>query len=179
MEPVTLETSRLLLRPWRLADAADVLEYARDEEWSRFLHVPRPYTARDAEEFVARSLLHSWDTHPVWAIEVRSEGKAAGGINIRIERDHATAEVGYGIARWHWGQGYITEACKAVFAWTFETFGLAKIVAAADAENVASWRVMEKLGMQREAYLRSHRVLRGERRDEVRYGLLRDEFPRP
>lgn len=176
MEPATLETPRLILRPWRLTDAGDVFAYAQDDAWSRFLPLPRPYTLLDAEAFVARSILHDWDVHPVWAIEVRPEARAVGGINVRIDHAHAIAEVGYAIARRHWGRGYVTEACRAVFAWTFGTFDVAKIVAAADAENVGSWRVMEKLGMRREAYLRSHRVLRGERRDEVRYGLLREEF---
>ena len=58
----------------------------------------------------------------------------------------------------------------------FESAGLPKIRATADAENAASWRVMEKLGMTRQAYFRSHRVLRGERRDVVEYAILRDEF---
>jgi RimJ/RimL family protein N-acetyltransferase len=61
-------------------------------------------------------------------------------------------------------------------AWAFRTQQLAKVWATADARNVASWRVMEKLGMQREAYLRSHRLLRGERVDVVQYGLLRREW---
>jgi RimJ/RimL family protein N-acetyltransferase len=60
--------------------------------------------------------------------------------------------------------------------WAFEAFALGRVYARCDAENVASWRVMEKLGIRREAHLRAHRLLRGQRRDEFFYGTLRDEL---
>ena len=56
-EPTELRTERLLLRPYTLADVDDVYAYAKDETWGRFLPVPVPYTYRDAEEYVARSVL--------------------------------------------------------------------------------------------------------------------------
>jgi RimJ/RimL family protein N-acetyltransferase len=70
----------------------------------------------------------------------------------------------------------MTEAARAVIAWAFDAYGLEKVFARADAENRGSWRVMEKAGMTREGLHRSHRVLRGERRDEVVYGLLRADW---
>jgi RimJ/RimL family protein N-acetyltransferase len=64
-----------------------------------------------------------------------------------------------------------------VIGYGFEVFGLAKVCASADARNIGSWRVMEKLGMRREGLLRSQRIDRyGERVDEVRYGILRGEW---
>ena len=65
-KPIKLKTSRLLLRPFELTDARDVFEYAKDPDWAKFLPLPSPYTYRDAEEFVARSFLTSWDTEPIF-----------------------------------------------------------------------------------------------------------------
>ena len=173
MTPTTLRTARLVLRPWRLTDVDDVVRYM-DDDFSRFLPIPRPYTRAHAEQFVASRVLESWDSNPVFAIELA--GQVIGDINVRLSREHARGECGWGIGSAHWGQGLTTEAAAAVVAWAFATLELRKIEATADAENAGSWRVMEKLGMKREGLLRSHRVLRGERRDVVVYGLMRDDF---
>lgn len=175
MEPTTLTTSRLLLRKWRLTDVEDVLAYMSDD-FSQYLPIPRPYTRGDGEAFVARRVLENWETNPVFAIEL--EGRVIGDTNVRITADHQRGECGWGIGSACWGRGLVTEAARAAIAWAFEAFDLRKVEATADAENVGSWRVMEKLGMQREGLLRSHRVLRGERRDVVYYGMLRSEFER-
>lgn len=180
MEPVTFRTDRLLLRPFELTDVDDVYAYARDPEWGRYLPVPSPYEYRHAVEFVARSVLTSWDTNPAFAMCLN--GRAIGGINIRVDTCKATAELGYSITRAHWGEGLATEAARAVMDWAFKEFGLAKITAMADVLNSQSWRVMEKLGMRREGLLRSERpseIDPGTRQDVVIYSVLREEWPGP
>ena len=72
----------------------------------------------------------------------------------------------------------MTEAVSAVIDEAFRKLPIRKISAIAIAENVGSTRVMEKVGMQREALLRQHRVQRGQTFDEVHYGLLREEWER-
>jgi len=172
---MALATGRLQLRPWRPGDFADVLEYAGDAEFSRFLPaVPFPYTINDAEQFVARCVAAPWETNPRFAIVF--EGRVVGSVELRVLPGDRVAEVGYALARRFWGKGYMTEAAGAVIAWAFRSLDLVKIWATADAKNTASWRVMEKLGMQREGFLRSHRMGRGERADMVQYGLLRSEW---
>lgn len=174
MEPVTITTERFVLRPFRSADADDVFGYATDREYGRFLPLPEPYTHDDAERFVAACLLTDWRTHPYFALE--HDGHVVGGINLRVDTPAARGEIGYSIARPLWGRGLMGEAAGAVMELGFAEYGLARIIATAIAENRQSWRVMEKLGMQREGYLRSDRILRGERRDLVLYGILRDEW---
>lgn len=171
---VELKTERLLLRPFTFEDVADVVAYAADEEWGRFLILPRPYTVRDGEEFVARQLLRSWETEPGFAITLG--GRVIGSTGLRVDAAEALAEIGYGVAREHWGSGLAPEAAAAVIDWAFPTYSLHKVFARADGRNVQSQRVMEKLGMTREAGLRRHRVHQGERVDEVWYGLLREEW---
>ena len=171
-----LKTERLLLRPFRLDDVADVYAYAKDPEWGRYLAaaLPQPYTRRDAEEFVARSVLTSWDTKPLFAIVI--DGRGVGGIGLSISEQNATAGLHYSIGMEHWGRGLMPEAAKAVIDWGFRTFDLAKVSSFADLRNRRSWRVMEKVGMTREGVLRSHSKVRDERVDYVYYGILREEW---
>ena len=171
-----LRTPRLLLRPFRSDDVDDVLAYASDEEWNRYLGLPEPYTRRSAEEFVAKSILADSQTTPIWAIDY--EGRVTGGIDLRV-RGHGVAEMGYSITRPLWGQGLTTEAATAVIAHGFEKLGLARIQAFADIRNTGSWRVMEKLGMQREGLLRGNRVVHDQRVDDVLYAVLREEWSPP
>ncbi len=176
MQPVELRTERLLLRPFLTSDAEDVYDYARDPEFGRYV-LPMPegtYTPADAQSLVDSGLSADWDRHPIWAIEYA--GRVIGSINVRVESTHRRASIGYGIGRVHWGNGLTTEAARAVVQWTFDTFDVDRVFATADARNLASRRVMEKLGMQHEGTLRQHRVQRDERVDEVYYGVLRDEW---
>ena len=174
--PPDLRTERLLLRPFRLDDVDDVFGYASDLEWSRYIEVPSPYARRDAEEFVARAILTSTEENLRWAID--DGGRASGFLNLTISAP-GSAEVGYGIARTLWGQGLVTEAVAAVIEYGFQTLGLDRMYAYAAINNEASWRVMEKLSMQREGALRHHRKLRGEYLDDVLYAILRDEWSPP
>ena len=171
---VEIKTERLLLISFRLGDVDDVLAYAADEEWGRYLPVPRPYLRKDAEEFLAKKTLESWESRAEFAVVF--EGTVVGGIGLGIVKEHALGLLGYGIARQLWGKGMTPEAARAVIGYGFQSRGLEKIAATADLRNERSWRVMEKLGMQREGLLRSQIILRGERMDEVTYGVLREEW---
>jgi RimJ/RimL family protein N-acetyltransferase len=152
-----------------------ILQYASHPEWARYLPVPQPYTAAHAEQFVAAQLLLDPLQHASWAIEY--EGVVVGGINIRFFHDHHVGELGYSLSPPLWGQGLMTEAARAVVDCAFVTYAvLHRIRASADPRNTGSLRVMEKLGMQREAVLRQNRQLRGEWVDEAWCGILRWEW---
>jgi ribosomal-protein-alanine N-acetyltransferase len=174
--PAEILTPRLRLRPWRPTDVDDVLRYAQDPEWSRFLRLlPRPYERVDAERFLARQLLRDPLSHAAWALELN--GTVIGGVDLRLRFEDLLAEIGYSLARTHWRQGLCTEAARAVIDTTFTNYrDLNRIHARADHRNTASQRVMEKLGMTREGILRMSRVERGEALDEVWYAVLRLEW---
>ena len=170
-----IKTDRLILRVFSLVDVEDVLSYASDPEWARFLPVPQPYTRADAEKFVAGQVLQDSKTRASWAIE--HAGSVIGGINIGFDFDNRVGEMGYSIARCFWGKGLTTEAVGAVIDESFSAYpDLNRIRAVADERNVGSLRVMEKLGMVREGVLRQDIYLRGEFKDMVWCGLLRDEW---
>lgn len=177
VDRIDLQTERLVLRPFWFSDVPDVVNYASDDAYARFLPgIPNPYTERDGEEFVARAILRDWsNVGPQFAIT--REGRAIGGINLHLNGSLLMgAEMGYGLARHFWGQGLTAEAAAAVIDWAFPAYDLAKIFAFANVENRQSWRVMEKLGMKREATLRKHIPGPAGRSDSVLYGLLREEW---
>ena len=175
MIPDEISTERMYLRPYRFADVSDVLRYATDEEWSRYLPVPVPYSIRDAEQFLARSTLADRFQHPNWAITL--EKRVIGGINIRFFFEHRIAEIGYSISRDLWNLGYMTEVARAIIDEAFSHHDkLERIRSHADVRNRASIRVMEKVGMTFEGCLRSNRYIRGEFVDDACYGILRTEW---
>jgi ribosomal-protein-alanine N-acetyltransferase len=175
MGPEIIKTERLVLQPWSFDDLADVLSYAADDEWGRCLPVPRPYGEADARRFVATQILLDRKQHPSWSI--RCDGHGVGGINIRFSSESRIGELGYSIARAWWGRGLAAEAARAVIGQAFDAYpDLVRVRAMADARNVRSHRVLEKVGMVREGLLRQNRLVRGELVDEIWFGVLRTEW---
>jgi [ribosomal protein S5]-alanine N-acetyltransferase len=179
MEPVTLpeslDTERMHLRRFRFADLDDVVEYASNPEWGRFLPVPVPYKPEDGEFFLAQRRIEDWGEQCTWAMVLR--GRACGGVTLILQHEQRRAMLGYSVARPLWGQGLVLEASRAVIGVAFDTQAwLHKVWANADSRNTGSMRVMEKLGMTREGCLRGHRQHRGEPLDDVYFGLLRPEW---
>src|SRR5262245_35045883 len=112
MLPEVIEAGRFRLRPFELADADAVFEYASDEAWLQYLRIPTPYRRLDAENFLSNHIVLDRRLNPSWAIEVN--GRASGGLNIRFFSEHRVSEIGYGVARKLWGQGFATEAAGLV-----------------------------------------------------------------
>jgi ribosomal-protein-alanine N-acetyltransferase len=172
-EPTELRTARLLLRQPRLDDVDDYLAIESDPEYAEYgarLSIDRA----GMERGLARIIAAPWHQHPEFAIVLK--GRVVGRVVLTVDGEHATAVLGYGVARTYWGRGIASEAAGAVVDYGFEAFGLAKVWARVDPRNVASVRVLEKLGMQREGLLRSQLVRRGERVDRAYYGILREEW---
>jgi ribosomal-protein-alanine N-acetyltransferase len=168
---VELRTERLLLRPFKAGDVADALAYREDPEFARFLtHIPQPFTRRDAEAFVALNMSEPWQTSPTFAVVLH--GTVIGTVSFEVDAQARTAMLGYAIGRPWWGRGIAAEATRAALTWSIETFDLARLWASTDARHVRSLRVLEKLGLQREALRVAHHVGRdGEWIDELVYGL--------
>jgi RimJ/RimL family protein N-acetyltransferase len=168
-----LRTERLLLRPFRASDLDDLYAIYADERVA-FFALPGPTTREDLENAIASP--PPWTERPRFAVEL--DGRVVGDVILEIATRDLIANIGYAVAWTDWGKGFATEATRAVVDFGFQDFGLAKICARADPRNIASIRVMEKLGMTREGYFRSQVLRRGERCDRVCYGLLREEWER-
>ncbi len=172
--PTHLETARLRLRPFRAHDVDDVLAYAVDREFERYVAMPFPYRRTDAEAFVSRGMATDWATAPTWAID--AGGRVIGAVHLTVEPTHRRARLGFAVARAHWRQGLTLEATRAVVDWAFTTLAITRLYATTDVRHQAAHQLLERLGMQHEATLRLHRTQRRVQVDEAWYGLLRVEW---
>ncbi|MEB3268689.1 MAG: GNAT family N-acetyltransferase [Leptolyngbya sp.] len=172
----TLHTDRLWLRPFSLADAALVEDLAGDRDIAaRTLTIPHPYPPGLAAQWIRCHGPDFAEGKSVnWAI-VRRDGHLCGAMGLGLVREFHLAELGYWIGRPFWGQGYCTEAARAVIAYGFDTLGLNRIQATHFADNPASGRVMEKIGMTYEGCRRQHTVKWGEFKDIKLYGILHSD----
>ena len=173
-----LETPRLTLRPFSLADVPAVTRLAGEKEIAaNTLSIPHPYPDDAAEKWISTHE-ESYDagTLACFAIAERGSNALVGATGLVIKPDHDRAELGYWIGKPYWGRGYCTEASAALVGWGFNERGLHRIHASHFARNPASGRVMEKLGMTREGLLRGHIKKWGQFEDLVTYGILGSEF---
>jgi RimJ/RimL family protein N-acetyltransferase len=174
----TLETARLVLRPFAKADIDEVARLAGAREVAQYtLHIPHPYQRHMAETWIA-SHRERYDEGVALTLAVteRQGGSLVGAMGLSVDAGNLTGELGYWIGVPYWSRGYATEAAQAVLAYGFGTLGLERIHARHLAPNVASGRVMRKLGMSQEGILREHVQKWQIRYDLVLYGLLRSEY---
>jgi ribosomal-protein-alanine N-acetyltransferase len=152
--PAALETSRLLLRKPVPADALHIFEaYAQDPEVARYMTWP-PHTSVETTMGFVAFCLDNWEQEEAfpWVIVRRDSGSLIGMVEARIRMP--AIDVGYVLARGHWGQGFMTEAVQTVVDWALAQPGVFRVWATCDVENTRSARVLERVGMQREGILR-------------------------
>jgi len=151
----TLETERLVLRPFHLSDGPRVKELAGAREvYETTLLIPHPYPERAAEKWIAgHASQFLEDGGLTLAVTLKGEASLIGAIGLGANSMHRRAELGYWIGVSYWGNGYCTEAARAVIAYGFSSLGYHKIRAHHLACNPASGRVMAKAGMRKEAEL--------------------------
>lgn len=173
-----LDTPSLHLRALRLEDASDQHAYARDPAvagpgmWDPLPTLEE--NRRDLAETLARQARGECVE---WGIERRDEGRLIGRCGLlRLRPAHRSAELGYALARPHWGHGYMSEAVAVVVADGFERLGLHRIEAICLADNAGSSRVLEKAGFRLEGTAREAYALDGAYHDLRRYGLLAREW---
>jgi RimJ/RimL family protein N-acetyltransferase len=174
----TIETERLLLRPYTLDDAADVQRLAGERAIAdTTFRIPHPYPDGEAERFISTHAAdYERDVAVNLAITLRSAGDLAGGIGLLLAMEHMHAELGYWIAVPLWGCGYATEASRAVIVFAFEQLALNRVFAHHMARNPASGRVLEKAGMRREGTFPRHIRKGGRFEDIVHYGIVRAQY---
>lgn len=146
MQP-TLETERLILRPFALTDAKDVQRLAGAVEVAEHANsIPHPYEDGMAEKWIAtHKSAYDAGSSAIFAITLKDTNELIGEISLRFIDDEA--ELGYWIGVGYWGRGYCTEAGQVVIAYALKVANLQRVRASHHIDNVASDRVMIKLGM--------------------------------
>lgn len=170
----TLSTARLVLRPLRLEDAAPLFAMYSDIEFMRYWSFPVMKRFEQAVDYLARRMQGSaaeWEI--VWAIELAATREVIGLCSLfNVEMASKRAEIGFGLQHPFWGQGYMSEAARAVVDCAFDVLRLRRLEADIDPRNVASARVVERLGFVREGLLRERWLIDGRVADSAIYGLL-------
>ena len=174
----TLRTARLLLRPFTEADTDAIFALQSNPRVLRYWDTPPWHERAQAERFIARcAQMAQAGSGARLAIERAADGLFIGWCTLmNWDPTYRSAMMGYCLAEAAWGQGFATEAAGAVLQWAFNTLDLNRVQSEADTRNIASGRVLEKLGFLREGTLRENCIVNGEISDSWIYGLLRREW---
>ena len=167
-----LRTERLILREYQAADFDAVHAFASDPEVATFVDWG-PNEPDDTKAFLdACTADQAAQPRPRYTLAVTESGGAPfGSVGLETHGAHH-ADMGYVIAREQWGQGFASEAAAAILRFGFGVLGLHRIQATCRPENLASVRVLEKIGMIREGYLHDHLLIRGRWRDSLLYASI-------
>lgn len=178
LQAPTLTTARLLLRPFHAADVGPLYALHSSATALRYWDAPPWSDPGRAEQFLAACRSMTADgTGTRLAVERRDDRSFAGWCSLtRWNPDFRSASLGYCFAEAAWGNGYATEAARALLQWAFDRLDLNRVQAETDTRNVASARVLEKLGFVREGMLREDCVVAGVVSDSYVYGLLRRDW---
>lgn len=171
----TITTERLILRPFTLADAADVQRLAGGRAVAdRTQATPHPYEDGMAENWIAaHEQQFQQGIGCIFAIVRKADGVLVASVSfISIEPKCSRAELGYWLGKPYWNQGYATEAAGALIKFGFEVLNLNRIFGEHLSRNPASGRVMAKIGMQHEGTLCKHATKWGVFEDVEVWGLL-------
>ncbi|WP_377640995.1 GNAT family N-acetyltransferase [Oryzobacter terrae] len=174
----TLHTPRLLLRPFHDADADDLLAMHGDANVMRYWDAPRWTEPGRGRQFVAACRQVEADgTGARVAIARRDGGDFLGWCGLtRWNPEFRSASLGFCSTEAAWGHGYMTEAAGALLRWAFDALDLNRVQSETDTRNLASARVLDKLGFVREGTLREDCVVEGDVSDSWVFGLLRREW---
>ena len=174
MTMTALQTARLKLRPYGEADITELVPLIGTREVAATtLRIPHPYTEADARAFL--TLLQ--DSSRIWlAITLLTDERQIGGMGLTIDAQHKHAELGYWLGASYWGKGYATEAAREMLRYGFEDLRLHRIFASHFKHNVASGRILKKIGMRYEGCQREHVRKWDQFVDSELYGILRREW---
>ncbi|MDE7176718.1 MAG: GNAT family N-acetyltransferase [Lachnospiraceae bacterium] len=143
------ETGRLVLRRYKKEDLQDLFEYLSDKEVVEY-EPYRPLTLNETKE----NLEWRIGTEEMIAVELKDTHKMIGNVYMG-KREFEALEIGYVFNRNYWGHGYAAESCEALIQQAFSN-GVHRVYAECDPLNTRSWKLLEALGFQREAYLRKN-----------------------
>ena len=171
-------TERLVIRSYTHDDIPDVLAFASQPSVASVTSERIGATEEAVRKYIdLQKSYQPFEKDQVFelAVERKEDGRVIG-LRRLIRGDHRQGEMGWALGVEYRGQGYATEAARALMDYGFNSLGLHRIHADTNSDNRASWRVMERLGMRREAQLREAVYREGKWLDRVIYGMLAEEW---
>ena len=178
-EPI--ETSRLRLRPFVAGDVDALFSYQSRDDVTRYLlwgSRSRDEVQHALELKISATTIRSEGDFLAVAAESIQTGEIVGDAVLGlVSAESLHGEIGYIVHPDHHGQGYATEVARPLLRIAFDDLGLHRVTGSLDARNAASARVLEKLGMRREAHLVENKWVKGEWQSELVYAILDREWP--
>lgn len=173
-----IETENLLLRKLKLEDEHDIFEYAQDSEVTKYVMWEPHFSSVESLYFIQIVIGQYNQNQPSsWGIEHKKDKKLIGTIGFtNWAKEHKRAEIGFVISRNYWNKGYATEALKRIIKFGFIEMQLNRIEARCEVSNVASSKVLDKVGMKCEGILRNQMFVKEKFRDYKIYSILKNEF---
>jgi len=170
----TITTKRLILRPYELSDAPRVCELCNNHNiYKSTLTLPYPYPIESAlawipthEENFKNDKLYEF------AIVDKTTGELYGAMSLSNNQRYKNGEIAYWVGEEYWGNGYATEAAKALINFAFTEKGYHKVWGRFFAANPSSGRVMEKAGMVKEGLQKDQIIKDGKFHDLILYGII-------
>ncbi|WMM24943.1 GNAT family N-acetyltransferase [Tissierella sp. MB52-C2] len=174
-ENKTITTERLVLRIFEKSDAETVTKLCNNYNiYKNTLYIPYPYAIDCALSWMKNHVDNfDADRSYEFAITDKETGMLYGAVALSNNQRFNNGEIAYWIGEEFWGNGYATEASKAILEFAFNVKGYHKVYARYFASNPASGRVIEKLGMVREGILIDHVMKEGRYEDLIHYGIIR------
>ena len=177
---MTLQTDRLYFKPVSKEDINYIHELHSLTETDRFNTLGIPETIQDTEKIISEWLTGQSSlpqTSYIFCLTLANTNQFIGLIGLKIgKQNYKTAEVWYKIHFNHWHKGYATEALIKLIEYAFNDLKLHRIEAGCAVENIASIKVLEKVGMTREGMKRKKLPIRGEWKDNYFYAILDEDF---
>ncbi len=156
METQPILTQRLIIRPPKWEDAEDMLQYGKEPEVAYYMPWKPFRDLDDAFAYLARLLeFRQKGTAETYVLE-HKERQQVIGIGIIKLLNPIHTEIGYGLSKAYWRQGYGTEVAQALLEASFAKPEVIRVEAVCATENVGSYKIMEAIGMQREAHFRKY-----------------------
>jgi RimJ/RimL family protein N-acetyltransferase len=175
-----VRTDRLLLRPLTERDTGDLLDYRSRADvcrWVPFEPMDAAAIAARLRDAWARTTLEAQGDGIVLGAEVIATGRLIGDVMLHwSSEEHRCAEIGYVLHPDHGGQGYATEAVRAVMQLAFADLEMHRVIARIDARNTASARLAVRVGMRQEAHLVENEWFKGGWSDELDFAILETEW---
>ncbi|MFC6998170.1 GNAT family N-acetyltransferase [Rufibacter roseus] len=161
------------LRPWQIDDLDSVVKHGNNINIARFMTdaFPHPYTEENGRSFIE----FATKDKPIHIFAIDINGEAVGGIGVHPQADihHRNAELGYWLSEEYWGKGLMSKAVLQMIDFAFQSFEIDRVFARPFGTNLASQRVLEKVGFSLEAHFEKTLVKNGELLDELVYAIRR------
>ncbi|MEG9298453.1 GNAT family protein [Mangrovibacillus sp. Mu-81] len=173
-----LSTERLRLREMVERDWKEVHDYASQEIVCQY-QPWGPNTVEDTKVFMKEVIADTMKeprTRFMFAILMKEDNRLIGAIELNIQVHHKYGELGYIVHPEYWGRGVASEAARKVIELGFKHFQLHRIQATCDPNNIASSRVLVKIGMTKEGVIRENLLIKSGWRDSAMYSVLMDEY---